>query len=243
MSALVLTATQVVVGSADLTPFTGQISQHGKVSMKETTTFGSGGYYCEVPTIQQFTTNLSGFSDLSATGINSLILPTAVGIQYATYAAATGGTTAGDPVVFSRGYLSDETPYGGNVGDVAKFNMAMTSDTAMVGGFVLAPLVLRGAFTGTSVTMAGPTATQRVYAALFVTGAVGTNLAVTIESAPASNFASPTTRFTFTTVSAVGWQWATPVSGAITDGFWRAKCTVGSSTFTWACHVGVLNNI
>jgi hypothetical protein len=243
MAAHTLTNTQVVVGSNDMTPFTGQIAQTGKVNMVDITTFGSGGYQTFAPGIQTFTTNISGITDLSATGAQALVVPTAIGTQYGIYACPQGGATAGDPVVFTRGVLSDYSPEGGNIGDASKWTMGMTSDTAMVGGFVLAPLVSRGALTGTSVTMAGPTATQKVYAALFVTGAVGTNLAVTIQSAPLSNFASPTTRFTFTTTSVVGWQWATPVAGAITDGFWRAVATVGSSTFTWACHVGVLNNI
>lgn len=241
MAAHVLTNSQVVVGSSDLTPFTGQISQAGKVNMVDTTTFGSGGYHTEAPGIKTFVTNLSGVSDMTPTGVNGLIVPTAIGTQYATYCAPQGGATAGDPVIFSRGVLADDTPWGGNIGAAAKFSMSTTSDTAMVAGLVLAPLVSRGALTGAPVTMTGPTTLQKVYAALYVTTAVGTNLAVTIQSAPASNFAAPTTQFTFATTSAVGWQWATPVAGAITDGFWRCLATVGTSTFIWACHVGILN--
>jgi len=242
MAAHVLTNSQVVLGGSDLTPFSGQISMAGKVNMVDITTFASGGFQAFAPGIETFTTSLSGISDMSATGVNTLVTTANVGTQYGLYCAPQGGATAGDTVFFTRGVLSEFTPLSGAIGDASKFSIATTSDTAMVGGSVLAPLASRGAITGSSVTMPAVTATQKVYAALFITGAVGTNLAVTIQSAPLSNFASPTTRFTFSTVSATGWQFATPVAGAITDTFWRAVATVGSSTFTWACHIGILNN-
>jgi hypothetical protein len=125
--------------------------------------------------------------------------------------------------------------------------MSTGSDGAMVGGVLLAPLGSRGAVTGTgatgaaagaSIPMVGPVTGENVFAALNVTGAVGTNLAVIVQSAAAANFAGATTRFTFATTSAVGWQFLGPVAGPVTDGYWRATATVGTSTFTWACLVG-----
>jgi hypothetical protein len=245
MSVITLTAAQVLYGANDLTPFTGGVNMNGKVNMVDVTTMGMAGYHGEAPGIRKFTTNVHGISDMGAAGVNSLILPTAVGTQYAIAINPTGGVTAGDPSFFTRGVLSDDSPWGGNIGAASKFNMVTTSDTAMVGGFVAAPLLSRGALTGAAVTMAGPTVSQSLYAGLWVTGAVGTNLAVTVQSAPASNFTSPTTRLTFATVSAAGWQWLVyngAVTGAITDGFWRVLATVGTSTFTWAASFAVFNN-
>lgn len=246
MAAHVLTNAQVVLsgstGGGDLTPFSGQISMMGKVNQVDVTTFGSGGFQQFAPGLETYTHTLSGVSDMSATGVNSLVTAANLGNQYGLYCAPQGGATAGDPVIFTRGVLSEFAPFGGGIGEASKFSMGLTSDTALIDGYVLAPLASRGALTGTSVTMTGPTATQKVYAALYVTGAVGTGLTVTIQSAPLSNFASPTTRFTFTATSATGFQWAAPVSGAITDGFWRAVATVTTSTFTWAAHIGVLDN-
>jgi hypothetical protein len=242
MAAHILTNAQVVLGSSDLTPFSGQISMAGKVNQVDVTTFGSGGYQQFAPGLETYAHSLSGFSDMSATGVNSLVTMANLGTQYGLYCAPQGGATAGDPVIFTRGVLSEFAPFGGSIGEASKFSIGLNSDTALVDGYVLAPLVSRGALTGSPVTMTGPTATQKVYAALFITGAPGTGLTVTVQSAPTSGFASPTTRFTFTTTSAIGYQFAVPVAGAITDGFWRAVATVTTSTFTWAAHIGVLDN-
>lgn len=245
MSALVLTNAQVLYGANDISSFTGGLSASAKVALIDITTMTSGGFHVFAPGIKTFTTNVNGFSDMATTGITSQILPTAPGTRYGIGINPTGGVNPGDVSFLTRGYLADNAAFGGNIGAASKFNMTTVSDTAMVGGFVGAPLLSRGALTGTSVTMAGPTATQSLFAALWVTGAVGTNLAVLVQSAAASNFASPTTRLTFSTVSATGWQWLQyngAVSGAVTDGFWRILATVGTSTFTYAASFAVANN-
>ena len=240
MAALVLTNNQIIVGGFDLTGFADKANADGQAAaMVDQTTFGNGGYRVVAQGIRESSVGIEGFSDFASPGTAAAFGVSALGAQYAYSINPTGGTTAGDPSVFGRGLLTAYTPFGGAVGESARFTQTISSDTAEIIGSLLMPLASRGAITGTSVTMAGPTATQKVYAVLHVTGAVGTNLAVTIQSAPLSNFASPTTRFTFSTVSATGWQFATPVAGAITDGFWRAICTVGSSTFTWSCSIGV----
>lgn len=251
MSAVVLTNSQVVYGTSDLTPFTGQIAWSTKIQMVDTTTFGSGGYHTVAPGIQTFTHNIGGIADLAAGGTTALVAPTQVGTEFGFYAVPTptGNVgAAGDVAFFSKGYLNADTPWGGNIGTAGRFTMTTTSNVATGGGYILAPLASRGAVAGTntvgtvagsSIAMQGPVTGQNVYASLFVTGAVGTNLAVIVQSAPAANFAAPTTRFTFSTVSAIGWQMPVGLAGPITDGFWRCTATVGTSTFTWACLVGV----
>lgn len=239
MAQQILTNTQIIVGSFDISSFADMISVSETASTVEQTTFGSGGFRVVAESISDYAVGIEGFSDFAATGTAPAFPASALGTQYGYMVNPTGGTTAGDPSQFGRGILSSYTPFGGSVGESARFVQAISPDSEQINGYLLAPLASRGAFTGSSVTMAGPTATQRVWAALNISGAVGTNLSVVVQSAPLSNFASPTTRFTFSTVSAVGWQMAAPVSGPITDGFWRATATVGSSTFTWACSIGI----
>lgn len=245
MAQSVITNNQVIVGSFNLSGFADTANADTyTITTADVTTFGNNDYRTLIPGIKLFAVGIQGFSDFAATGTAPAFPASALGTQYA-YSinpnGSSGSSAAGDVSIFGRGILSAYTPFGGAVGAAARFSQVITADTTEANGVLLAPLVSRGAYTGPSVTLAGPTATQRITACLHVTGAVGTNLAVTIESAPASNFASPTTRFTFSTVSAVGWQFPAPVVGAITDGFWRAKATVGSSTFTWSCSVGVIN--
>lgn len=58
---------------------------------------------------------------------------------------------------------------------------------------------------------------------------------IIVESAPAGDFASPTTRATFAQKSAAGtWEWI-EVDGAITDTFWRASATVGGAAISINC--------
>ena len=242
MGALVLTNAQIIVGSFDVSGFSGQVATTPAQRMtKEITTFGSGGYRGYAIGLAAAGLNVSGFADyVATTGINdALLTPGALGTQYATAISPTGGATVGDPTWFTRGLMNEVTLLDAALGEPAKFQYTMTADAGFLGGYVGAPLSARTTtFTGAAVTMAGPTATQKLYAALFVTTA-GTSLAAKVQSAPASNFASPTDRVTFSTVSATGWQWATPVSGAITDGFWRVTATIGAGTFTYAAVFGV----
>ncbi len=63
-------------------------------------------------------------------------------------------------------------------------------------------------------------------------------LDVTIESAALVGFGSPTTRMTFSQMTARGAQFAS-VAGAITDPYWRVKWTLGGSTPGFALVVAI----
>lgn len=71
---------------------------------------------------------------------------------------------------------------------------------------------------------------QQAHAALFVISASGTDpsLHVAVESAPTSDFASPTTRIRFPTFGQPGTAWLT-ADGAITDEYWRVIWTLGGT--------------
>jgi hypothetical protein len=121
--------------------------------------------------------------------------------------------------------------------------MSMTSDTTAVEGMIAAPLALRSStLTGSVLTMAGPTASQRLYVGMNLTAATSTaTMVVTIQSATLVGFGSPTTRATLTATTAAtpSWQF-TSVAGPITDGFWRAVLTYsGSGNLTSQVVVGV----
>jgi hypothetical protein len=86
-------------------------------------------------------------------------------------------------------------------------------------------------------------ATQKLYASLHVVDAsVADTLDVKIQSDDASGMGTPTDRITFTQATAVGAQYATPVSGPIaTDTWWRVSYTIGgtSPSFKFAVVVGI----
>lgn len=243
MAATTLTDVQLLVGAFELSAFTGGFDIGEETEMKVANNFAAKGYTVVVPGLSTATGSLSGWADYAAGGVSATFNGSTIGSQQAFTVVPTGSASAiGDPAQFMRGRLNKLAMQVGNVGDVTGFQMSVTGDYAGVDGYLLAPLTSRGAFTGTQVSgVPAVLASEQVFGVVHVTGAVGTNLAWTIQSASTadSGFASPTTRLTFATVSAVGWQMIT-IPGPITDTRWRAVATVGSSTFTSAVAFGVM---
>jgi hypothetical protein len=144
-------------------------------------------------------------------------------------------------------FKSQETGYepGGQIGQVYAFRVNAEANGAPVRGRVL---IAAGAktTTGTSVVRqftGGVSATQRLYAALHVLDASGTNptLDVVVKSDDASGFASPTTRLTFTQATGKTSELLS-LAGAITDSYIRVDYTIGgtgSPSFSFVVVVGV----
>lgn len=243
MAATTLTDVQLLVGAFELGAFTGGFDMGAETEMKPANNFAAKGYTVVVPGLSTATGSLNGWADYASGGVSATFNGATIGSQQAFTVIPTGSVSAvGDTAQFMRGRLNKLQMQMGNVGDVTGFQMSITGDYADVDGYLLAPLVSRGAVTGAQVSgVPAVLASEQVFGVLHVTGAVGTNLAWTIQSATTadSGFASPTTRLTFATVSAVGWQMIT-IPGPITDTRWRAVATVGGSTFTSAVAFGVM---
>jgi hypothetical protein len=253
MASFTLNNAVVLVGGYDLSSFTGSIDDlGGVVTMKEAPHFASKQHMVMLPGLKSYSTAISGWADYgSASAVSRAFTLRGVGSQnvVSVLPNVSGTSTAGDPCHFTRALNSSMKSPQGPVGDVAGFLMMLESDTAMVDGIVLHPLASRTSTgTGTITAMTGPTATQYLYAGLHVGAVTGTSptLDVVIQSAALVGFGSPTTRVTFTQAtgaSSYTSQWATPVAGAITDGFWRVSYTIGGSstpTFPFAVVLGVL---
>lgn len=247
MAAFVLTNSRILVGSADITQFTGAYTVGGQVAMQPANVHGGGGFTRMLPGLRSHTLQISGMADYDAGAVSAVFTPNVVGAQYATAIIPQDTGVTGDVALFTRGLLASVAAPGGGIGDTATFDMSIGGDTALIGGQVLAPLVARTTTGNSSVlTLSGPTATQRLWCALHITAASGAapTCVVTVQSSTVVGMTSPTTRFTFASANAPGWQFAAPLSGAITDGFWRATFTIGGSTpsFTAAVLLGVTNS-
>lgn len=88
---------------------------------------------------------------------------------------------------------------------------------------------------GTAFSTVPPESGQKFYAGLHLTSvSLGTTNRMfigTVQAASSSGFASPTTLATFSLSTAVGAEWATPVSSLSTDRPW--------SRFTWTLSTAV----
>ena len=150
---------------------------------------------------------------------------------------------AGAVVYFGRAYSTNYKLLGG-VGEVAPFEVSAEGSGRLVRGRMLTLGTVNATGNGSAVSYQAATTTQYVYGQLHVYSISGSGAAVTvkIQSDDNSGFTSATDRITFAAKSATGYEWATPVVGAITDTYWRATYTVSGSSpiIGLAVAVGIL---
>lgn len=131
----------------------------------------------------------------------------------------------------------------GKLGELAPFTLtgANTDAYGLIRGLLFkqwGTVSATGAL-GTGLQLGAVSATQRVYATFHVFGTPGTTITVVLESAAANTFASATTRATIGPLTTAGGTYITPVSGAITDTWWRFRVTAVTGTFTVAAAAAI----
>ena len=211
------------------------------VDIREKTPLRNGGFRSYLPGLVTARTSIAGHADYAAGGVAAEFGVAERGADTLLTLAPQGADTEGDRVIIHRGLIeSMQAPQGG-VGDIAGFSLNSRGNAAQTVGYVAAPLTSysTSGLTGTGVNIAGPSADQKVHAALHVTAASGTDLAVKIQSDDNSGFTTATDRITFSTVSAVNSQYLTVDGDLSTETYWRAVITVASGTFTCLCSFGI----
>lgn len=133
---------------------------------------------------------------------------------------------------------------GASHGEILIANITGQSHDVLVRGTVMATGSKTTTANGTARQLGAVTATQKLYATLHVFSASGTNptLDVIVESDDAEGFLSGDTKITFAQATAATVERATPVSGAITDDWWRVGWTIGGTdtpTFSIAVIVAI----
>jgi hypothetical protein len=146
----------------------------------------------------------------------------------------------GDVAYSFQALLAKYAP-GGEVGGMGTFDVeAEGSSDRIFRGLILNNTLRTTTGNGSPFQLGAVGATQKLWAALHVLSFVGTNIVIKIQSAPASNFAAPTDRITFSTVTTRGFQWATPVPGSITDTWWRVVWTLTGTSCLFVPSAGIL---
>lgn len=250
MAVLALNEAAVWLGALDASGFTTDVS-FGPLTVKmvDRTTFGTNGFKAQIPGIFSGDHKLTVTQDFAAAGFDVSNSFAQLGSQFPYSVApigpgaSAGSLSDGDLVYLTRIRQAALNPLSSaKVGDGADATLDLVSDAPFVRGQVAAIAATRTTTaSGTTLTLAGPTASQSVYAALHVfPGSSGGNLTVRVQSAAASNFVGPTTRGTFTVATGATSQWMQIGPGAVTDGFWRFDWTISAGTFVFAGAVGVL---
>lgn len=134
----------------------------------------------------------------------------------------------------------DYQPITGKVGDVAGYSLDVSSTWPLVRGIFAVPnTALTATGNGTVTQLGAVAAGQNLYADLHIFSVSGGASITFIVQSAATNFATPTTRLTFTANTGASSQ-ILRVPGAITDTYWRASWTVtGSGSILGAMSFGI----
>lgn len=172
--------------------------------------------------------------DILFPAVGGSVLPVTIGVV-----AGTDGEIA---YIFES--LPTEYEVFGEHGEIAPFRLSAPPSGPVVRGTIMHTATRTASGDGTARQLGAVSATQKLYAALHVIAASGTDptLDVKIQSDALEGFGSATDVITFAQKTAIGSQWAIPVAGAITDDWWRVDYTIGGTdpSFTFVVTVGIL---
>lgn len=243
MASFILTDAGIWIDQFNLSGDFNTVSVSSAVEEKDATTFGDttrimkGG-------LKTVAISGAGFWDADGTDEPDDVLFSRVGSGATALTLSHDGTAEG-----SHAHLVQPTvsryEFSPQVGEIKPFSMsAVAKDGPMVKGKIIHNDTRTATGNGTGYELGAVASGQKFYAALHVVTVSGTSpsLTVTIQSAPDNTFAAPTTRVTFTAATAATVEWGTPVSGAITDTYWRAVYTISgtSPSFAFVVSAGIL---
>jgi hypothetical protein len=230
---------RVYLGNYDYSGDANEVGLTYEAKDLDCTSFNSGGAEEHMCGLLKFGLDLKGFVDYSAAITNDTTLYTNVGTAAMPVTVLTT-STEGDRGFFGNGMQANYNP-GAKVGDLLAFSVKGSGSGALIRGNSLVIGSKTASGNGTAFALGAVTAAQSLYGILHVLAFSGlTSIAVKIQSAAASNFATPHDQITFTTATGITSQYATPVAGANTDTYWRAVWTVvGTGSALIAVTMGI----
>lgn len=236
MSTFSMTNATIWIAGFDFSSQSNKLSLKASAQELDTTTFGQT-YVNRIGGLRSVQMGMEGFWTS---------LPDAAQFaQLGTPNQAVTVSGAGLEQTVGYAFLGDQFTYDqfGKVGDAAPFVASLAQNdgvTGLIRGQLAAVnrTVSATGQLGSILTMAGPGATQYVYATLHVLTAA-TTITVQIQSAPLVNFAAPTTRATIGPITVTGGTFMTRVIGPFTDGFWRMNVPAITGTFVASGFIGI----
>lgn len=235
MSILVLTDVTVWLDELDASGLTNQVGLGGAAEVKDSTTFTTDGWRTFLPGLKTLEFTYAGFGEFSAGGQDDFDFDNlGSNVVHTISPDGADGSVAYSFLGVKSSYKKTD-----QLGEIhAIEGMAQNARHGAIRGVILKPkTTVTGDTSGTGVQLGDVAATEKLYVAIHVFTA-GTTADIIVESDNADTFGSATTR-TSTTVSATGGTWVTPVSGAITDDWWRVRTANVTGSFSIAVSVGI----
>lgn len=227
-------------GGFDFTGQSNSVTMSGESNPLDVTTFGSGGWTENIGGLKNYSLDMAGFWE-SATGTTTVDPFTfntvgAAGIPF----VVSPSNVAGQPM-YAANAMTTQYQLGGEVGAAAPFTLTGGAATPfpLVRGQIAAAKgnVSATGQLGSILTLGAAASGQNIYAGLHVFSP-GTTITVQVQSAATIGFASPTTRATFTAMTAQGSLWLPPITGPITDQYWRLNVSAITGTFVAGGWIG-----
>lgn len=220
-------------GGFDLTSTADEVSLESSFATVPVTTFGDSGNVKNVGGLEDASASVMTFLDpgLSETAFTNNRGGVTELLTFVAFPTS-GTVTAGDRTYSLRAQLKND-PVMMKVGDAARINanFAASQVEGVLGGMVLAPsTAVTASGNGSAVQLGAQSSGQTVYFGVHVL-AVSGNRTITakLQSAPASNFSSPTDRVTLSSINAIGSGFGSSTT-ATTDAYWRVAYTIGGSS-------------
>ncbi|TXH10899.1 MAG: hypothetical protein E6R03_14880 [Hyphomicrobiaceae bacterium] len=228
---VVLTDCKIFLGGYDLSGHHNQLELNYAAEMLDDTVFGTSGTRSSKPGLKTVEYSGTIFWDESIDGP----IFNRIGATREVLSCAHVGNAVGDPAYTVRAVQGTYNPLSGEVGQLLAATLdGHSANSPLVRGAVLIPrnpaMTVTG--TGTVWQLGAVAAGKRVYGALHVIHAAGSGppaISVTVKSAAALGFGSPTNRLTFAPQSVPGAQWMETNGSAITDQYWRADWTISGT--------------
>jgi len=242
MADLVLTDLKIYIDGYDFSAYHNQANLTLGTETADNTCYGDDSRNYK-PGLKSFTFEHSGFADFADNSQDEVFVDTLFGTSDKVLTVCPTGTEA-EAVYFAKQVLT-KYELTGMVGEMCGFAGAGVSQVGP-SGIIRGTLMETGAQTatgnGTARQLGAVSATQYLYAVIHCTAVSGTGtptITVKVQSDDNESFTSATDRITFTAITAIGAQWATRVSGAITDDWWRINMTVTGTTPSLTIHTSV----
>jgi len=156
------------------------------------------------------------------------------------------GSAEGGVAYMFDSVIGEYSPLQGGVGDAASFSLNAGAYGDLLRGILMQNGIETASFNGSGRNLGAVSATQKLYAGLFVFDSSGDGsqtLDVDIESDVDDLWGSPTVRDSFTQITTATGSELREVSGAITDTWFRIAVTIGgtgSPSFDFAVILAIL---
>lgn len=222
--------------SFDLTGHHNNVELVTSCEIKDGTTFGNQ-WRQKLPGLKDWTCSNQGYFEAGDGAYPDPVLAGNLAVSNVPVTICPDTGADGEIAYFGRMTVGSYAP-DHSIGDISGFTSAGASQSPLLRGTVLKNASgIAASGDGTAYELGAVSATQSVYAAMHVISVSGgtPSITVTLESDADALFdGSETVRATFTAATGIASEYITPISGAISDTWWRASYAVSGSTPAFA---------